>query len=111
MKVAEYVKQGLKNFVEAGEGLSGTCTQGCHRVTVFLKREGDRIVDCKFNATKRCKKLLAITDYMCELVKEGKIPTEEELLSMFSEEKEKDKMKNRAQIALGALKEAFAQST
>ncbi len=109
MKVSEYVKQGLKNFVEAEvEGESGSCTQGCHRVTVFLKKENGKIVDCKFNATKRCKKLLAIADYMCELVKEkGTAPTKEELLAMFPEEKEKDKMENRVEIALSALKEAL----
>ncbi|WP_457601358.1 nicotinate phosphoribosyltransferase [Hydrogenivirga sp.] len=110
MKVAEYVKKGLKNFVEAeAEGNQGSCTEGCHRVTVFVKKENGKIVDCKFNATKRCKKLLAITDYMCELVKEkGSVPTKEELLSMFPEEKEKDKMENRAEIALRALKEALS---
>ncbi len=110
MKVAEYIKQGLKNFVETeGEGVSGTCSEGCHRVTVFVRKEGGKVVDCKFNATKRCKKLLAITDYMCELVKErGEVPTKEELLSMFKEEKEREKMENRAEIALNALKTALS---
>ncbi|EDP75880.1 nicotinate phosphoribosyltransferase [Hydrogenivirga sp. 128-5-R1-1] len=110
MKVAEYVKQGLKNFVEAEEeGLKGSCTEGCHRVTVFVKKENGKVVDCKFNATKRCKKLLAITDYMCELVKKkGTEPTKEEILSLFPEEKERDKMENRADIALKALKEALS---
>ncbi len=109
MRVSDYVKAGLKNFVEGGaEGITGECKEGCHRVSVFIKKEGNRIVDCKFNATKRCKKLLAITDYMCELVKkEGKPPTKEKLLEYFSEEKEKDKMENRANIALSALEEAL----
>ena len=112
MKVAEYVAQGLKNAVEeAPEGYegSGKCTQGCHSVTIFLKRENGKVVDCKIKATRRCKKLLAITDYMCELVKEkGTVPTKEELLANFPEEKEKDKMENRAEIALSALESALA---
>ncbi len=110
MKVSEYVKQGLKNFVDGElEGASGTCTEGCHRVTVFIKKEDGKITDCKFNATKRCKKLLAVTDYMCELVKQkGTVPTKEEILANFAEEKEKDKMENRASIALKALQEALS---
>ena len=112
MKVSEYIKRGLNNFVEGQEeGVKGSYSEGVHRVTVFLKKKGNRVEDCKFNSTKRCKKLLAITDYMCELVKKGKVPTEDELLEMFPEEKEKDKMRNRARIALSALREALAQST
>ncbi len=110
MKVSEYLKKGLKNFVEEkAEGSSGECKEGAHRVTIFLKREGDKIKDCKFNATKRCKKLLAITDYTCEILKQrGEVPTKEEILSFFSEEKEKEKMENRADIALTALKQALS---
>ncbi len=111
MKVAEYVEQGLKNIVEeepAGYESAGKCTQGCHSVTIFLKKEGGKIVDCKFKATKRCKKLLAVTDYMCELIKKkGEPPTAEEILANFSEEKEKDKMENRVSIALTALESAM----
>ncbi len=112
MKVADYLKEGLKNFTqEKVEGAVGECKEGCHRVSVFVSRQGDKITDCKFNATKRCKKLLAITDYMCQLVKEtGKVPTKEQLLSFFSEEKEKEKMENRADIALSALRQALEAS-
>jgi NifU-like protein involved in Fe-S cluster formation len=110
MRVSDYVKAGLRNFVEElPEGSVGECKEGCHRIRVFVEKKGDRISDCKFNATKRCKKLLAIADYMCELVKErGAIPSKEELLSYFSEEKERDKMENRADIALSALKQALS---
>lgn len=109
MKVGEYVKKGLKNFVEEAEGKQGSHSEGCHRVTVFVKLENGRIVDCKFNSTKRCKKLLAVTDYMCELAKEnGEIPSKEEILSNFQEEKEKDKMENRVGIALKALENAVS---
>ncbi len=112
MKVADYVNQGLKNLVDdepGGYESSGKCTQGCHSVTVFLKKQGDKIVDCKFKATKRCKKLLAVTDYMCELVKKnGQVPKPDEILSNFGEEKEKDKMENRVSIALTALESALA---
>jgi NifU-like protein involved in Fe-S cluster formation len=112
MKVSEYVNKGLKNIVDeepAGYESSGKCTQGCHSVTIFLKKEGGKIVDCKFKATKRCKKLLAVTDYMCELVKKkGTAPSPDEILSNFAEEKEKDKMENRVSIALTALESALA---
>ena len=109
MKVADYIRSGLKNFVEGeSEGTSGTCTEGCHRVTVFLKKEGDRITDCRFSATKKYKKLLAVTDYMCSLVKEkGKPPDPEEILNFFGEEKEREKMENRVSIALRALEAAL----
>ena len=46
---------------------------------------------------------------MCELAKEkGKIPTKDEILSNFQEEKEKDKMENRVSIALKALEKALS---
>ncbi len=110
MKVGEYVKKGLKNFVEGeAEGKEGSYSEGVHRVSVFVKLEDGKIVDCKFNSTKRCKKLLAVTDYMCELAKEkGSVPTKEEILSNFQEEKEKDKMENRVSIALKALEKALS---
>ncbi|RLJ70637.1 hypothetical protein BCF55_0915 [Hydrogenivirga caldilitoris] len=110
MKVSDYIKEGLKNFVEGeAEGKQGAYSEGVHKVTVFVKFKDGKVVDCKFNSTKRCKKLLAITDYMCELLKEtGNPPTVEELLSKFPEEKEKEKMENRAKIALNALKNALS---
>ena len=110
MKVGEYVKKGLKNFVEGeAEGKVGTHSEGVHRVSVFVKLENGKIVDCRFNSTKRCKKLLAVTDYMCELAKEkGTVPTKEEILSNFQEEKERDKMENRVSIALKALEKALS---
>jgi len=110
MKVAEYLKEGLRNFVEGkGEGRSGTYSEGCHRVTVFLKVEDGRIKECSFNATKRCKKLLAVTDYMCELVRSrGEVPSREEILEAFAEEKEREKMEHRVNIALSALKSALS---
>ncbi len=110
MKVAEYLKEGLRNFVEGeGEGRSGTHSEGCHRVTVFLKVEDGKITGCSFNATKRCKKLLAVTDYMCELVRSsGQIPSQEEILSAFAEEKDREKMEHRVRMALSALKSALS---
>ncbi len=110
MKVSEYVRRGLRNFVEGeAEGKKGSYSEGVHRVTVFVKEENGRIVDCRFNSTKRCKKLLAVSDYMCELAKEkGSLPGEEEILSFFGEEKERDKMENRVRIALKALQSALS---
>ncbi len=99
MKVSEYHKQGLKNFVEEepqGYVKLGEAKEGVHRVACYVKYEDDKIVDAKFTASKRCKKLLAIADYVCEQLKEGrKDITKEEILQFFKEEKDKEKLKAR----------------
>ena len=102
MKVSEYHKQGLKNFVEEepqGYKKLGEAKEGVHRVACYIKEDDGKIVDAKFTASKRCKKLLAIADYVCELLKNGeKDITEEKVLSFFKEEKDKDKMKARFKL-------------
>ncbi|MDW8095385.1 MAG: nicotinate phosphoribosyltransferase [Aquificaceae bacterium] len=108
MKVNEYVEKGLKNLVEdkpEGYEQLGKCTSGCHSVSFFLKGSAEKVEDIKFKATKRCKKLLAVADLVAEKIKEkGKVHLEEEqILSYFSEEAEKDKIKDRLSIVKGAL--------
>jgi len=108
MRVADYIKEGLKNFVEeVPEGYQeiGRCSSGCHSVKFFIKGSPERVEDIKFKATNRCKKLLAVADYAAERIKErGKIELkEEEVLSYFSEEKEKDKLRDRLNMVKTAL--------
>ncbi len=114
MKVAEYVNEGLKNMVEEVlDGYKvGEFKSGCHKVSMLLKVERGKIKDCKFTATKRCKKLLAVADYVCETIKGKSVKnlsiSDEEIVNFFGEEKEKDKIKNRAEIVLNALNEALS---
>lgn len=108
MRVGEYVEKGLKNALEEKpEGYSelGKCTSGCHSVSFFLKGSPESVEDIKFKATKRCKKLLAVADFAAERIKEkGKVYIdEEEILGFFSEEKEKDKLRDRIQMVKKAL--------
>ncbi|MFN3598421.1 MAG: nicotinate phosphoribosyltransferase [Aquificaceae bacterium] len=108
MRVGEYLEKGLKNSLEEKpEGYSelGRCTSGCHSVSFFLKGSPERVEDIKFKATKRCKKLLAVADFVAERIKEkGKVYLdEEEILKFFSEEKERDKLRDRIQIVKKAL--------
>lgn len=108
MKVSEYVEKGIKNIVkEEPEGYEevGKEKSSCHTVSVYVKRSGDRIEDVKIKATNRCKKLLAISDYVAEKMKEiGKLEFEEqELLEFFKEEKEKEKMIDRINLLKTAL--------
>ncbi len=116
MKVDEYLKVGLKNEVSENlEGLMhGLCKEGCHRLELFIKKENDTIVDCKFKATKRCKKLLAVSDFLCEELKGKKSidknALKQKALEHFKEEKEKDKIENRIDIFLNALDEAVGKT-
>ncbi|RMH80217.1 MAG: nicotinate phosphoribosyltransferase [Acidobacteria bacterium] len=108
MKVSDYVDQGLKNLVEEkpqGYEELGKCTSGCHSVAFFVKKAGDGLEDIKFKATKRCKKLLAVADYVAENIKkEGKVSLDEKgVLEFFKEEKEQDKLKERIKIVRSAL--------
>jgi len=110
LKVSDYVKNGLNNFVEERpenyESL-GSAKEGIHRIEIYVKRAGNKIIDAKFNASKRCKKLLAVADVITEQLKGqeiGKINVHpEEILEFFAEEKDKEKMKNRISIVLKAL--------
>ncbi len=113
MKVADYVNEGLNNMVdEILDGYKvGEFKSGCHKVNMLLKVERGKIKDCKFTATKRCKKLLAVADYVCKTIM-GKSAkslsiSEKEIVDFFGEEKEKDKIKNRAEIVLNALNSAL----
>ncbi|WP_457626529.1 nicotinate phosphoribosyltransferase [Persephonella sp.] len=110
MKVSEYHKQGLKNFVEKkpeGYEVLGSAKEGVHRVEFFIKTEDGVITDVKFSSSKRCKKLTALADVVAEKLRGQKTGSlhinPEEVLQFFGEEKEKDKMKNRLSIVLRAL--------
>ncbi len=108
MRVAEYIKEELKNFVEeVPEGYVeiGKCSSGCHSVRFFIKGSPERVEDIKFKATNRCKKLLAVADFVAQRIREkGKMDVDEyEVLSYFSEEKEKDKLKDRLKMVKSAL--------
>ncbi len=110
MKVAEYHKQGLKNRVEEkpeGYDILGSHKEGGHKVECYIKKEGNKITDAKYSSSKRCKKLMAIADLVCEKIKGqeiGKIKIDDNgILEFFKEEKEKDKMLNRLNIVKKAL--------
>jgi len=110
MKVSEYHKKGLKNFVEQkpeGYEVLGSAKEGAHRVELYIKEKNGKILDAKFSSSKRCKKLMAVADLVCEKLKnqiiKGLKINLEEILGFFKEEKEQDKMKNRLEIVLKAL--------
>lgn len=110
MKVSEYHKQGLKNFVDQkpeGYEVLGSAKEGVHKVEFYIKTDGDKITDVKFNSSKRCKKLMAIADLVAEKLKGQNIKdikiNPQEILDFFKEEKEKDKMENRLSIILKAI--------
>jgi len=113
MKVADYHKNGLKNFVDSkpeGFEVLGSAKEGIHRVECYIKAENGKVLDAKFNASKRCKKLLAVADVICEKLKGQDLNNIEinsdEILEFFNEEKDKDKMLNRINIVLKALGKA-----
>jgi hypothetical protein len=101
MRVKDFIeKEGIERFVESKpESFEALPEEGAHRIQFFIK-EGE----CRFNSSKRCKKLLALAEVACRLVEEGKMPSEEELLSFFSEERDKEKMRARAELVVKALK-------
>ncbi len=110
MKVSEYIKQGLKNRVEEkpeGYEVIGKNKEGVHSVECYAKIEDGKIVDAKYTSSKRCKKLMAVADLICEKIKGQKKDSikidKNEILGFFKEEKEKDKMENRISIVLKAL--------
>ncbi len=108
MNATQYLENGLKNYLDfAPEGYKdlGKCKHGCHSLNFFIKEEDGKIVDVKFTASKRCKKLLAVADYVSSLIKEkGKIEFDNnEVLEFFKEEKEIDKLKDRLKLVKEAL--------
>ena len=108
MKVKDYVENGLKHFLEdvpADYKEVGKCKSGCQSVGFYIKEEDKKITDVKFSSSKRCKKLLAVADYVAEIVKsKGKIEFEdEEILKFFKDEKEIDKVRDRLEIVKKAL--------
>ncbi len=110
MKVSEYIKQGLKNRVEEipeGFELLGSNKEGVHSVECYAKIKNGKIQDAKYTSSKRCKKLMAVADLICEKLKGQPVDSiridKDDILEFFKEEKEKDKMENRINIVLKAL--------
>ena len=108
MRAADYIEKGLTSMVEEKpEGFIelGKCTSGCHSVSYFIKGAPDKVEDMKFKATKRCKKLLAVADFVAKRIKEkGRVYLDEgEILKYFSQEKEQEKLKDRIEIVKKAL--------
>ncbi|WP_293442232.1 nicotinate phosphoribosyltransferase [Persephonella sp.] len=111
MKVSEYHKKGLKNFVEQkpeGYELLGSAKEGVHRVEFYIMKNNSEISDAKFSSSKRCKKLMAIADLVAEKLKNQNVSSikidPQGILDFFKEEKEQDKMRNRLEIVLKAIK-------
>lgn len=110
MKVSEYIKSGLKNYLEntpSDYKLLGEAQEKIHKIRCFIKLEDNIITDAKFNSSKRCKKLMAIADLVCEKLKGQNINQlsidEKEILSFFEEEKDKDKLSERLNLVKKAI--------
>jgi len=111
MKVAEYHRQGLRHWVDAPpEGfvpLGREVREGGHRVAFFARVEDGRLADVVFNASRRCRKLLALADVAAERLHgqpmEGYTLDADALLAHFAEERDREKMRARAQLIFEAL--------
>lgn len=110
MDVKTYVARGLPHRVEAppeGYVTLGEAHEGGHRVAFYARVENGMLAHVVFTSTKRCKKLMALANRMCELL-EGQ-PSEnpaikpEEVLAFFEEEREKEKLQRRMDLILRAL--------
>ncbi|WP_456456100.1 nicotinate phosphoribosyltransferase [Thermovibrio sp.] len=107
MKVKEFIeREGLKRLVNSepnGFSPLPQVKEGVHSLQFFLKKEGGKVKECRFKASKRCKKLLALSELACRLLEEKGEVNGKELLSFFSGEKDKKKMEERVEIVLRAL--------
>ncbi len=110
MRVSEYIKSGLRNYLEntpSDYKLLGEAQDKIHKVRCFVKLEDNIITDAKFNSSRRCKKLMAIADLVCEKLKGQNIKQlsidEKEILSFFKEEKEKNKLSERLNLVKKAI--------
>ncbi|WP_457679557.1 nicotinate phosphoribosyltransferase [Thermovibrio sp.] len=102
MRTSDFLKEeGLKHFTDKKpEGFRELpqVKAGVHRLQFFT--DGKRWL---FNASRRCKKLLALSEVACRLLEEGKEVKKGELLTLFRDEKDRKKMEERAEIVLRAL--------
>lgn len=99
----------MEHFVdEAPEGFKALpeVKEGVHKLQFFLKEEAGKVAECRFKASKRCKKLLALSEKACQIIEErGSLEVSpEELLEFFSDEKDRKKMEERVKIVERALK-------
>ncbi len=108
MKVSEYHKQGLKWWTDALPAevvRQAQVQEGPHRLQVFLLPDGT----CRWQATRRCRKLMAIADWVCDYYNQHRqVPSIEAILEFFSEERDKTKMTQRAQLVLKAFEQLLA---
>ncbi len=102
MKVKEFIeREGLGHFVgERPEGFKELpeVKEKVHRLQFFT--DGKRWL---FKASKRCKKLLALSELACRLLEEKGEVERKELLDLFKEEKDGKKMEERVKLVLRAL--------
>ncbi len=108
MKVKDFIeKEGLKRLVQSqpdGFYPLPQVKEGVHSLQFFLKEEEGKVKECRFKGSKRCKKLLALSELACRLLESKGEVRKEELLSFFKEEKDKKKMEERVELVLKALK-------
>jgi len=101
MLVKDYNYYKWRDEKEEGK-LVGEAKKGVHWVKIFEKNG-----KYYYNSSKRCKKLLAISDYVMDLINKGikkKESIKEKTLEFFKEEKETNKIKDRLNLVLEALK-------
>ncbi len=100
MTVKEYHQQGLRYFIDKEpENLKyfSEQSEGAHKIKLFFLKDGT----CRWWTNKRCKKLMALADVACHIYNtEKRVPTDEELLEFFKEEKDEKKMQTRINLLL-----------
>ncbi len=117
MKVAEYHRQGLRHWVlEVPEGfvpLGTEARDGGHRVAFFARVEAGRLTEVVATGSRRCRKLMALADLAAERLQGQSVEdyalSLEELLDFFAEERDRAKMRARANLIMQALQRAEGQ--
>ncbi len=110
MRVKSYHEQGLKHRVEQPpEGYEplGSAEEKGHRVAFYGRVHGGRLEDVVYTSSKRCKKLMALADVVADRLtgqpREGYRLDAADVLGMFREERDQDKMRARMALILRAL--------
>ena len=109
MDVKTYVARGLAHRVETppeGYVTLGEAHEGGHRVAFYARVENGVLAHVVFTSTKRCKKLMALADRMCEVLEgQGENPTfqPEAVLAFFADERDQEKLRKRMDLILRAL--------
>jgi hypothetical protein len=110
MRVKTYHEQGLKHRVEMppeGYESLGAAEEKGHRVAFFGRVEEGHLKDVVYTSSKRCKKLMALADVVADRLKgqprQGFRVDPEEVLGVFQEERDREKMGARMALILRAL--------